>query len=342
MKAMKHLRRILWTLSFSLLFIPCFANAQTNQEPFEIFAVLWRGETAVEEGFRDYLDQNNIPYRLTVRSLNLDRGNAPALVEEIRYSQPDLVYTWGTGSTLGIVGSYDSETPEKFIRDIPAIFVLVAYPKIAKIVESYEETGRAVSGVVFLTPLDAQMNAIRSYRPFKKLASIYDSTSSNVRINVDLLKEAVPKAGMEFVPIPVGLNEEGKSDPESLQGLVREAKAQGVDILYIGPDSFFARHGDLFNKIAIEEGIPTFAATEFPVKRSHSLFGLISDYYTVGKLAGLQAEKILVEGVHPKDLPLAQLERHKLWINVDVARALNLYPPMNMVSIADFNDSGYQ
>jgi len=342
MRITRPVRYILCAFLFAPLLAPLIVDAQDKKEPFEIFAVLWRGETAVEDGFRDYLDQNNIPYNMTVRSLNLDRANAPALVEEIRYASPDLVYTWGTGSTLGIVGSHDTETPENFIRDIPAIFVLVAYPKMAKIVESYESTGRAVSGVVFLTPLDAQMNAIRAYRPFKKLASIYDSTSSNVRINVGLLKEAVPKAGMEFVPIPIGLDENGKSDPDSLQRLVREAKAQGVEVLYIGPDSFFARHGDLFNKIAIEEGLPTFAATEFPVKRSHSLFGLISDYYTVGKLAGLQAEKILVEGVHPKDLPLAQLERHKLWINVDVARALKLYPPMNMVSIADFNDSGYE
>lgn len=342
MRIMKYLHHILLTLLLGPLLVPLAVNAQSEQEPFEIFAVLWRGETAVEEGFRDYLDQNNIPYNMTIRSLNLNRDNAPALVEEIRFTKPDLVYTWGTGSTLGIVGSHDSDTPEKYIRDIPTIFVLVAYPKMAGIVESYESTGRAVSGVVFLTPLDAQMNAIRAYRPFRKLASIYDSTSSNVRINVELLKEAVPNGGMEFVPIPIDLDENGKSDPNSLQRLVREAKSQGVDVLYIGPDSFFARHGDLFNKIAIEEGMPTFASTEFPVKQSHSLFGLISDYYTVGKLAGLQAEKILVEGIPPENLPLAQLERHKLWINVDVARALNLYPPMNMVSIADFNDSGYE
>lgn len=333
-----------WILVGSLL-APFVVNAQveaTEAEPYHIFAVLWRGETAVEDGFRDYLSQHNIPYELTIRSLNLDRANAATIVEEIRYAKPDLIYTWGTSTTLGIVGSLDTDTPENFIRDIPTIFVLVAYPKTANIVESYESTGRSVSGVVFLTPLEAQMRAIQAYRPFKKLASIYDSTSRNVRINVELLEEAVPKAGMEFLPIPITLDEHEKSDANAIPGLIRKAKAEGVDVLYIGPDSFLARNGDLFTKTAIEEGLPTFAATEFPVRRSHSLFGLISDYYTVGKLAGLQAEKILVEGIKPKDLPLAQLTRHKLWINVDVARALNMYPPMSMVSIADFNDSGLE
>ena len=345
---MRHAKRkffsLLWLFAGAWLspLISLAQTAATEPEPHEIFAVLWRGETAVEEGFRDYLDQKGIAYNLTIRSLNLDTANAPAIVQDIRHAQPDLVYTWGTGSTLGIVGSFDTDSPERYIRDIPTIFVLVAYPKIAKIVETYESTGRSVSGVVFLTPLDAQLQAIRAYRPFKKLASVYDSTSRNVRINVELLKEAVPKAGMEFLPLPITLDENGKSDPSSMPGLIRQAKAEGADILYIGPDSFLARNGELFTKSAIEEGLPTFAATEFPVRRSHSLFGLVSDYYTVGKLAGLQAERILVEGIEPQNLPLAQLARHKLWINVDVARALNLYPPLSMVRIADFNDSGLE
>ena len=61
--------------------------------PFEIFAVVWRGETEVEAGFRDYLTQRGIPFKMTVRNLNLDRGRAPAIVEEIKRARPDLVYT---------------------------------------------------------------------------------------------------------------------------------------------------------------------------------------------------------------------------------------------------------
>lgn len=318
------------------------AETDAADRPYRIFAVVWRGETAVEAGFKDYLDQRGIPYELTIRNLDLDRGNAPPIIQEIRYAKPDLVYTWGTGTTLSILGSVDTDTPEKFIRDIPAIFVLVAYPQAANIIESYESTGRSVSGVSFLAPLDAQMNVIRAYRPFKKLASIYDSTSRNVRINVELLKEAVPRAGMEFLPLPIPLGDDEKSDPDALPELIRQAKSEGVEVLYIGPDSFLARHGEIFTKTAIEESLPTFASTQFPVKNSHSMFGLISDYYTLGKLAGLQAEKILVDGTRPRNLPVAQLSRFKLWINMDVVRALGVYPPLGMISIADFKDSGLE
>ena len=310
--------------------------------PYRILAVVWRGETEVEEGFRDYLDQRGIPYELTVRSLELDRGNAPPIIEEIRRTKPDLIYTWGTGATLSIVGSVDTDTPEKFIRDIPAIFVMVAYPQVANIIRSFENTGRMVSGVSFLAPLDVQLNVIRAYRPFRKLVAIYDETARNSRINIEQLREAVPESGMEFLALPVPLNENGKPDPATLPDLIRQAKSEGADVLYIGPDAFFTRHGPTYTRTAIDSGLPVFASTQVTLKSSHSMFGLVSNYYTLGKLAGLQAERILVDGISPRNLPIAQLSRFKLWVNIDVVKALGVYPPMNMISIADFKDSGLQ
>ena len=313
-----------------------------NGRPYRIFAVVWRGETEVEAGFRDYLNQRGIPYELTVRNLELDRANAPPIVEEIRRTKPDLVYTWGTGTTLSIVGDLNTDTPDKFIRDIPAIFVMVAYPQVANIIKSYENTGRMVSGVSFLAPLDVQLNVIRAYRPFRKLAAIYDKTARNSRINIEQLQEAVPKSGMEFLPVPVPLNEDGKPDPDTLPDLIRQVKSEGADVLYIGPDSFLARHGTTYTRTAVESGLPVFASNEVTLKSSHSMFGLVSEYYTLGKLAGLQAEKILVDGINPRNLPIAQLSRFKFWVNIDVVKALGVYPPMNMISIADFKDSGLQ
>ena len=77
-------------------------EAAERTEPYRVFAVVWRGETEVEDGFREYFTQRGIPFEMTVRNLNLDRGNAPAFVEEIKQAQPDLVYTWGTGTTTSV------------------------------------------------------------------------------------------------------------------------------------------------------------------------------------------------------------------------------------------------
>ena len=88
-----------------------------------------------------------------------------------------------------------------------------------------------------------------------------------------------------------------------------------------------------------ENGLPTFAATQAPLLNSRAMFGLVTEYYTLGRLAALQAEKILVDNVLPEELPVGHLSRYKLWINRDVVQEIGLYPPLEMIAVADFRES---
>ena len=322
----------------------CAALARTGDgsgaaDPFRIHAVVWRGETQVEEGFHDFLTQRGIRFEWTVRNLNLDRANAPPVVEEIKRARPDLVYTWGTGTTSSIVGKAETDTPDAFVRDIPGVFTLVAYPEAAGIVESFESPGRRVTGVAFLPPVETQLNTIAAYRPFRTIAIIYDRTASNSRINVAELREAAPGMGMDLIELPVPLGGNGKPDPAALPRMVQQAAEDGAEILYMGPDSFLTRHADAYTAAAIAAGLPTFASTQAPLQGSRAMFGLVTDYYTLGKLTALQAERILVEKRRPEEVPVARLDRYKLWINMDVVREIGMYPPMDMIAIADFKTS---
>jgi len=339
-----------WRLSLGMiaavfLVAVVFPLAVLSQEmrgpdnPYRIFGVVWRGETEVEDGFRAQLSQRGIPFEFVVRNLESDRSNAPPIIDEIREAKPDLVYTWGTGTTTSIVGQVDPENPESHIRDIPGIFVLVAYPIEARIVESFERPGRIVSGVSFLAPVEVQFNAIRAYHPFKTVAVIYDNTASNSRINVEQLREVLPKFGIRLLEMPVPLGEDGKPNPDELEGLVWQAKEDGAELLYLGPDSFLTRHGDVYTSAALEAGLPTFASTQAPLLNSRAMFGLVTDYYTLGRLAALQAERILVEGRNPVTLPVGRLTRYKLWINKDVVHEVGLYPPLELIAVADFRES---
>ena len=303
------------------------SDASQAVTPYRIFAVVWRGETDVERGFRDYLTQRGIPFEMTLRNLNLDRGNAPPIVQEIKRVRPDLIYTWGTSTTTSIVGKIDTESPESFVRDIPGVFTIVAYPTAARIVESFENPGRMVTGVRFLASVESHLHTIQAYRPFKTIAVIYNDAASNSRINVKQLIEFAPNLGMTVIPLPVPKNEAGKPDPESLPGLVTQAKEKGAELLYMGPDAFIVRNANAYTAAAISAGLPTFSATQAPLKNSRAMFGLVTDYHTLGKLTALQAERILVEKRRPEDLPVARLSRYKLWINIDVARELSMYPP---------------
>ncbi len=326
-------------LSFGLQVADAQSRQATPEDPYKIIGVVWRGETEVEDGFRAQLTQRGIPFEFDVKNLDLDRGNAPPIIDEIRREQPDLVYTWGTGTTTSIVGRVEQENPEGFVRDIPGVFVLVAYPIEANIVESFERPGRMVTGVSFLAPVDVQLGAIKAFHDFQALAVIYDESAGNSRINVEQLRVAVPLAGMKLLEYPVPENDEGRPDPDALPELVRRARDDGADLLYMGPDSFLTRHSDSYTSSAIDAGLPTFASTQAPLLNSRAMFGLVTDYFTLGRLAAFQAEQILVDGRDPQTLPVGQLARYKLWINMDVVHEVGLYPPLELMAIADFRAS---
>lgn len=58
----------------------------------------------------------------------------------------------------------------------------------------------------------------------------------------------------------------------------------------------------------------------------------------VAQLAGFQAEQILVEGQPPGDLEVLGLDRFTLLVNIETARALDLYPPMLLLRNAEIVD----
>ena len=64
------------------------------------------------------------------------------------------------------------------------------------------------------------------------------------------------------------------------------------------------------------------------------MLGFVSRYYLVGKLAGAQAERILVGGERPEDIPVAPLARFALVIRMSVALELGIYPPLGLLRVA--------
>lgn len=316
-------------------------SAEVSREgarPFTVFAVLWRGETAVERGFKAYFAERGIPIEMIIRNLDGGRTKASTVIDEIRSRQPDLVYTWGTTATLGILGPLQTNTPEKFIRDIPAVFTLVAYPVEAGIVLSMAETGRTATGTAFLAPLDAQLRAMKAYRPITRFAVIYDETTANARLNVRQLQQAAPELGLEVISLPIPIGQNGRPRAEQIPEMIAEAKNIGAEFLYMGPDSFLAVHADTYTAKAIEQKLPVFASTQQPLSLSRAMMGLVSDYYILGKLTAKQAESILVAGKRPQDLPVARLSRFSLILNVGVALASDAIPPMNVLRIAEIVD----
>ncbi len=312
--------------------------AQEPAAPLHIFLVVWRGETDVEHGLRAHLRERGIRARYTLRNLAQDRSRIPEVVAEIQAVQPDLVHTFGTSTALGILGPLGGApgAHSEWVEGIPGVFSLVSYPLADKsrIVESLESPGRNVTGTTFLAPIDTQLDAILAYRSIDTLGAIYNPLEVNSVINIEDLRAGTAARGIELLATPVPLNAEGRPDAGNLEQLTTDLVEGGADFIYVGPDSFVTVNSARITTTAAARGVPSFATTEASFERSEAMLGLVSRYYLVGKLAGAQIERILVDGERPEEVPVRSLARYALLIRMPMALQLGIYPPLDLLRIA--------
>jgi len=315
------------------------AQPVRSDHPYRIYAITYRGMTDIEKGFQEYFKSRKIPVEITWRDLNLDNSRLPGFIQEIRATKPELVYTWGTSVTLGIVGAYDAVDPKRYIADIPVVFTLVAAPVAAKIVRDVKSSGRNVTGVSHVVPTETQFRAMASYRPFKIVGVLYTPTEKNSVALVDEIRAVGRKLGFTTVERTFRLDANKKVTADGAADLVREIKAANAQWLYLPPDSFLGTQSkNIIIPTAMAAGLPTFGSTE-QMMENGALTGLVSRYFNVGQFTAYKAEQILVGKKAPKDIPVETLARFSYQIRMEAAHELKLLPPLPMFNYAEFISS---
>ena len=311
------------------------ASAAKRARPFRIYAITFRGMTDVEKGFSEYFTTRKIPVEIIYRDLNRDVGRLPAMLDEIRATKPDLIYTWGTSVTLGVVGPYDAVVPGQHITDIPVVFTLVAAPTLAKIVIDLKTPGRNVTGVTHVGPTDAQIRAMAQYRSFKTLGVLYTPTEKNSVVVLEDIRRLGHEMGFHTVERTFRLDAQRKPTADGAADLVRELKEAGAQWLYLPPDSYLGTLAEaVIIPAAMQLGLPTFASTE-QLMQAGALSGLVSRYYNVGQFTAYKAEQILVQKMAASSVPVETLKRFSYQIRMPAAKRLNLPPPLPMLSYAE-------
>jgi putative tryptophan/tyrosine transport system substrate-binding protein len=318
--------------------LPSLAPAEAGKssaKPYRIYAITFRGMTDVEKGFSEYFISRKIPVQITYRDLNRDANRMQAFLDEIRATKPDLIYTWGTSVTLGVVGPYDAVVPGTHITDIPVVFTLVAAPELAKIVQDAKAPGRNVTGVTHVGPTDAQIRAMAAYRPFQTLGVLYTPSERNSVVVIEEIRRIGKEKGFHTVERTFRMDASRKPTAEGAADLVRELKEAGAQWLYLPPDSFLGTLAEgIIIPAAMQLGLPTFASTE-QLMQAGALSGLVSRYYAVGQFTAHKAEQILVGKQSAASIPVETLQRFSYQIRMPVAKRLNLPPPLPMLSYAE-------
>lgn len=335
-------------LAIVLLAAPLSGARADGERPFRIYMALWRGWEAAAQGFEDYLTRHKVPHQLIVRDAGQDAGKLPEMVREAKAMKADLVFTWGTTVTLGMLGRYDAVDPKQHITEIPAVFAIVSNPEASGVVPEDGTPRRNVTGTRYLLPLAAQLRLIWSYRPFERIGVVYNPLESNAIAVVEELRQLAdtwepadageggkaPAKGFKLTARPLPLIA-GKPDPATIAEAVATLAAEGVDFLYIPPDSFLNVNRDLLSQAAQANRLPTFAAAEAHVRQSRALFTGAYPYYNVGQLTAHKAALILQERAAPQVIPIDAPPKVSIVINIKTARDLDLYPPLALVGIAE-------
>lgn len=330
-------RRLLAAAAAGALPAAAFAQQQPARtaKPFRIYAITFRGMTDVEKGFSEYFASRKIPVQIIYRDMNRDATRLATFIEEIRNTKPDLIYTWGTSVTLGVVGPYDDASPTQHINNIPVVFTLVAAPTLAKIVKDVKAPGRNVTGVTHVGPTDAQIRAMAAYRPFQALGVLYTPTERNSVVVIEEIRRLGREQGFRTIERPFKLDPNGKPTADGAADLVRELKEAGAQWLYLPPDSFLGTLAEgIIIPAAMDLRLPTFASTE-QLMQAGALSGLVSRYYAVGQFTAHKAEQILVAKQSPANIPVETLQRFSYQIRMPAAKRLNLPPPLPMLSYAE-------
>jgi ABC-type uncharacterized transport system substrate-binding protein len=304
-------------------------------ETKRIVVVTWRGCEDACQGFLNYIDTTSIDAEIILRDVDKDRTVLPAMVEEVQALDPDLLVTWGTSVTLGMIGTVDGDRSD-VVMGVPTVFMIVADPVGADIVDSYKRPGRPlVTGTRNRVPEGIQMRVLADYRPFDKIGLIYNEDELNAVLKAEEIHRVGAEQGFEVVERVLASNANGEPLVDDISQAVADIAAQDVDFLYIGSSSFLLANADLLTSSALEHDLPLATAYEAMVRESNALIALASSYYNVGQLAGFQAEQILAEGRSPGDLEVLGLDRFTVLVNIETARALDLYPPMLLLRYAE-------
>ncbi len=342
----RSLRRILGGAALALaLSFPVMHGVQADEtissgdanaaKRFKVFLVTWRGCEFACKGFIDYFKTQRINADIIHRDAGRDKKKMPEFVTEAKAMKVDLVVTWGTTTALSFFGTVDDANPDKYITKIPAMFMIVSQPVGVNMVKDFGPSGRNFTGTVYLVPEETQIKLARTYRPFKKMAVVYNAAEKNSVLSVKELKRIAGKEGWTLLDRAVPTGPDGKPDKDALPGLMAELSAEKPEWFYQGPDSFLNINRDLYTSEANKNGVPVFAAGENPVRTSNALLGVVNRYYNVGQFTGARAEQVLLKGKKPGEMPIDSPSRFSIIINMKTAKNLQLFPPLNLLKFSD-------
>ena len=232
-----------------------------------------------------------------------EMSNAQQIAQKFKSDQVDLVHAIATPTAQAAV---------KVITDIPVVYSSVTDPVDAGLVKTMGPDGGNVTGVSDAWDIEGQFTLYQEMLPqAKKWGTIYNAGDANSVVNVNRLKEAAKKLGLEIVEVTVSNSSEVFTAAQSLTGR--------VDAIYITSDNTVVSAMEAVAKFCNQADIPLFAGDIDSVARG-CVAALGFDYFQVGYTAGKKAALILKGEKKAGEIPSSLTENPSLYLNLKAAK----------------------
>lgn len=260
---------------------------------------------AATEGFKEALADAGLNVEIDFKSAQNDQNNVKPISDSFVADGVDLIFANSTPSALGALQA---------TKDIPIVFTSVTDPIDAKLVDSMEEPGGNVTGVVDLHPeaIDSTVQFIAKYFPNATVGMVYNAGEQNSVTQINTVKEAAEGTGLTIVERTVANTSEVQQATLTL--------VEDVDVIYIITDNTVVSALDSVVSVANDHKIPLVVGEpDSLAKGGFATFGI--DYKTIGYRSGEMAAQILKGEKTPSEIPVEYPPELQLYINKTAAEA---------------------
>jgi ABC-type uncharacterized transport system substrate-binding protein len=245
----------------------------------------------------------------------------PALAADLVRRQVAVIAV--AGQVLGVLAA------KAATRTIPVVFLTGADPVALGLVASLNRPGGNVTGV---TTLSVELEPKRLELLYglvptaTSIGALVNPTNPNAEVQTRELQPAARALGLKLEL----LHATSERDFDGVFARLAELKAGG---LVIGTDGLFISRGEQLGALAARHSVPAiFQFRAFAAAGGlMSYGGSLTDMY---RQSGVYTGRIL-KGEKPADLPVQQVTKVELILNLKTAKALGLSIPLPLLGRAD-------
>jgi putative ABC transport system substrate-binding protein len=323
-------REFIWFVGSAAVGWPIAARAQVKRIPR--VGVLWHAANADEEGplFPALVDGFKALGYIDGQNIILEHRFPNEMPERFRSMAAELVSL----NVDVLVSSGNNATPyaKNATSTIPLVFMFIADPVGAKLVESFARPGGNATGIsnfsAELIPKRLQLLK-EAISDLSRVAQLVNPLAQVSRLYIDLTQTAAAQLGLTVQRF------EARSRDELEPAFEAMAKA-GMQALLTNPDGLAYAQREFIAKLALKTRLPAAVWGREPLATlaPGALLAYGVDALAICRRAAVYVDKIL-KGAKPSELAVEQPTTFEFLINLKTAKALGITVPPTLLARAD-------